>query len=354
MNNTYLMKKAMIEAAVTRGIRQMEEDPERSARRLADLGKQFSGNRFQEIVFSVIQELLDNENSAYYDMIHNVLKNTNHDAMRTFGVNFGYMSFAYGASKIRDEEKVLGYCIPWCLMLRYDETLKEGLSLDDLRKLMEEGQELGIYAYFIRQSANSVGSYSLLTLLERCKDSSFIWFQESGRLTAAQIQMLKVCKNTVVALPVLDDESMLTAELLRDQKVPFALYSTYDDQFAGETVNRIMEHVLASETSMFFLIAEDGTALNVTKYCYDSRLEQDYPCVLMDYYGDGRSISRILAEHDNLLEIGADGYVIRPDGSRGARFPSELPLKEALAEIMPPFTAASHHNRQRTETIQKK
>lgn len=36
------MKKAMIEAAVTRGIREMEEDPERSIRRLADLGRQFS------------------------------------------------------------------------------------------------------------------------------------------------------------------------------------------------------------------------------------------------------------------------------------------------------------------------
>ena len=58
----------MIESAVAHGLKEIEEDPKRSARRLVDLGKQFSKNRFQDLVFSVMQELLDNENSAYYDM----------------------------------------------------------------------------------------------------------------------------------------------------------------------------------------------------------------------------------------------------------------------------------------------
>ena len=338
MNNTYLMKKAMIEAAVARGIRQMDEDPERSARRLADLGKQFSGNRFQDQVFTVIQELLDNENSAYYDMLHNVVKNISHDAMRTFGVNFGYMSWAYGAEKIREAQKGLGFCIPWCMMLRYDGSLEDGLGIDTLRKLMEQGQDLGIYAYFIRQAAGSGDSYELLTLLERYKECAFVWIKESGRLTAAQIQMLHVCKNTVVSLPIQDEESLLTAALLRDQKIAFALHSSYGDDSTAEMIRPIMENVLASETSMFFLIGDDGTKADATPLCYNSRLKQEYPCVLMDYYGDAKSISRVVVEHENLLEIGADGYLIRPDGSRGERFPSELSLKYALRQIMPAYT----------------
>ena len=101
--NTYLMKKAMIETAVDRGIKEMEDDPKRSIRRLTDLGKQFSRNRFQETVFSVMQELLNNENSAYYDMMHNLIKNSEKESLKKFGVNFGYMSWSYARRKRRRE-----------------------------------------------------------------------------------------------------------------------------------------------------------------------------------------------------------------------------------------------------------
>ena len=118
--NTYLMKKAMIETAVDRGIKEMEDDPKRSIRRLTDLGKQFSRNRFQETVFSVMQELLNNENSAYYDMMHNLIKNSEKESLKKFGVNFGYMSWSYGAARVREKETKEGVLIPWTIMLRYD------------------------------------------------------------------------------------------------------------------------------------------------------------------------------------------------------------------------------------------
>ena len=54
--NTYAITRAMIESAVAHGLKEIEEDPKRSARRLVDLGKQFSKNRFQDLVFSVMQE----------------------------------------------------------------------------------------------------------------------------------------------------------------------------------------------------------------------------------------------------------------------------------------------------------
>lgn len=340
--NTYLMKKAIIEAAVSRGIKEMEEDPERSVRRLADLGRQFSKNRFQDQVFSVMQELLNNENSAYYDMVANLLKNSDHESMKKFGVNFGYMSWAYGASMIRKEEESKGFCIPWSIMFQYDSTREDGLSIERLAPILEQGMDLGIYAYFIRECAGSTESYELLELLEKYKDAAFVWIRESGRLTAAQIQMLKVCKNTVVSLPIEDPESLLTAALLRDQKVIFAMHLNYDNGVCPEVISPIMENVLTSETSLFFLIPETGTdpavQERVQKFCYESRLRQDYPCCLMDYTGDGKSISKVLVEHGELLEIGADGRIILPDGSLGEAFPFELPLADALSKIMPPYT----------------
>ncbi len=336
--NTYLMKKAMIEAAIDRGIKEMESDPERSIRRLADLGKQFSKNRFQTMVFSVMQKLLNNENSAYYDMIYNLLKNSGKESVKKFGVNFGYMSWTYGAARIRKEQASSGVCIPWTMLLRYDASNAQGLTMARLASMMEQGQDLGIYAWFIRETGEaSKDSYELLTLLERYKECACVWFHNTGRLTAAQIQMLKICKNTVVTLPLGDQETQLTVALLRDQKIPFALYLEYGDGMTREQAAILMEQVLASETAMFFLVSEDGTSFSAAPFAYESRLEQNYPCVIMDFYGDGRSVSRILCGHEQLLELDADGTILRPDGSKGEKFDYEVPLMEALRKAMPRY-----------------
>ena len=214
--------------------------------------------------------------------------------------------------------------------------------MERLASLMEQGQELGIYAYFIRECADDEDSYTLLELLDRYKETASVWFKSNGRLTAAQIQMLQMCRNTLVCLPLSDPETQLTAALLRDQKVPFALYLEYGKgSMNRELTSSSMESVLASETAMFFLISVDGADVSAADLAYHSRLEQKYPCVIMDYYGDGQSISRVLCEHSNLLEIGADGCIIRPDGQKGDPFPFELPLREALRKVMPPQTPFS-------------
>lgn len=335
------MKKAMIENAVSRGIREMREDPERSIRRLCDLGRQFSKNRFSDMIFSVMQELLDNEDSSYYDMMHNLMKNSDEEAMKKFGVNFGYMSWTYGAGQLREKEKKNGICLPWSVWLRLDATRQDGWTMDELEHLIEGGQKMGIYAYFILETGKPTDSYEMLDLLERYKDSAFVWLRSTGRLTAAQIQMLKVCKNTVVGLPVEDPESLLTAGVLRDQKIIFALSSRYGNSFDQAQNEITMESVLSSETALFFLIADDDTTKEnrekVAKLCKDSRLEQKYPCLMIDYYGDAQSISKVLVDHDAMLELSEDGHVLLPDHSKGTAFPFDLPFEEAVTKLMPPL-----------------
>ena len=336
--NTYMIKKTMIESAISRGIREMDDDPERVIRRFVDLGKQFSGNRFQDHVFSVMQELLNNEKSAYYDMVHSLLTNIDEEKIKTFGINFGYMSWAYGAHEIRRTEKEEGFCIPWSIRLRLDFSCPDGPGLPELTSLIEQGQQLGIYAYFIRQSG-FCSSYEHLELFERFKDCAFVCLLERGLLTAAQVQVLKVLRNTLVSLPAEDPETMLTADLLRDQKLLFSLHAGYTDGTIDTVIPQTMDKVLATSTPIFLLVGEDTASQTAASQAYRSRLEQLYPCVIMDYTGDGRSISQVLVRHDNLLEIGADGKIIEPRAHRGEPFPFDIPLKDALARIMPGYTA---------------
>lgn len=334
--NTYAITRAMIESAVAHGLKEIEEDPKRSARRLVDLGKQFSKNRFQDLVFSVMQELLDNENSAYYDMLANLQRNSDQEALKLFGVNMGYMGWCYGAGRIRKQQEELGISIPWCLMFRYAPGREGGMKAREIASLVEQGQELGIYVYFIRQADAAQTPFETLNLFAANKECAFVWVRESGRLTAAEIQLLGTCKNVVTVLPVGDPESILTAELLREKKILFSLYMTYSDRTSfSETNEMTIQNVLTSQSSLFFLIAEDGTKVSYEKECYESRLKQEFPCLLMDYYGDAQSICRATTEHRHLLEIGEDGTVLFPKEKAGTPFDFDAPLTETLVKIMP-------------------
>ena len=345
--NTYTVTKAMIDATIERGIRDMQEDPHRSMRRLADIGRQFSHGRFQEYSFSITQELLENENSAYYDMVQNVLKNCDHRTLRVFGVNTNYLTWTYGARRIREFEQANGFCVSCSVMLRYDPAAEDGLRAEDIEKIIREGSELGIYSYYIRQRDTVPGDYRLLSLFGKYQDCAFLWIHETGRITAAQVQLLRTANNTLLSLPIDDPETMLAAALLREQKIAFATHLVYSGRETEEDSAVCTERILACQSPIHLTIASDEVSGDViaehTKQSYDSRLNQDYPFFLIDYYGDGMSIGRLAVDHGNLLEIGADGKVIRPSSSAGRQFPLEKGLAAALGDVMPAFSSGTSH-----------
>lgn len=332
---TYTITKAMISSAVARGIREMEEDPHRSVRRLADLGKQFSSSRFHRYVFSVMQELLSNENSAYYTMMDNLIKYSDHEAMKIFGVNIGYMSWTYGARKIRESERKDGIAIPWTILLRYSPLPDSGMSVRDIAKLVEQGKKLGIYSYIIRQECVPYENYDILDLFEKNKECGFLWLRSNGRLSAAQVEFLKNCKNTAVVLPVDDSESFLTSSLLKDQKVLQAMYTTYtEDDVRNERLAEKLRQMLTSETALFLYLPEEGYSTSAYDWSISMRLKQQYPVLTADYYGDALNIGRMTVGHSRIVEIGSDGRILHPADKAGMPFPFDADLKETFKELL--------------------
>ena len=68
--------RAIVDATVDRSLREIEEDPRRSIRKLTDLGRQFSKGRFLQEVYAIFLELLRNDDSPYYTAIENLLRYT--------------------------------------------------------------------------------------------------------------------------------------------------------------------------------------------------------------------------------------------------------------------------------------
>ena len=57
--------------------------------------------------------MLQNENSAYYQLVREVVSHADTDRLYTFGMNLGYNGCTVGAQRIRENEENLGCNIPW-------------------------------------------------------------------------------------------------------------------------------------------------------------------------------------------------------------------------------------------------
>ena len=119
------INRILIETAVKRALRDMDEAPERAARNLVDLGMNFSGGRFQKRFLGTAREMLRNEDSAYYQVIRDIITHVDREILLDFGINLGYNSCTKGAEAIRSLEAQKGFNIPWSLSLALDEECLE-------------------------------------------------------------------------------------------------------------------------------------------------------------------------------------------------------------------------------------
>lgn len=179
---------AMIASAVKKGLRDIRENPGRGIRNLVDLGGMFADGRFQKEFFHTAIEQLENENSMYYRLVEQVVRDTDADILTTFGMNLGYNSWTVGARTIRQVEGEQGFNVPWCIL--FDLGYEQYLELDAMRSLIRQGKELGIYAYLLYVEEEYPHWNDLMALLREEQDCAFLLFLHPGVITAPFVEEL--------------------------------------------------------------------------------------------------------------------------------------------------------------------
>ncbi len=230
MANT--INRILIEAVVKNTLKEIEDSPERSIRRLVDMALNFSEGRFKNDFFGVAQRMLENENSPYYDLIRDVVTHVDHERILRLGMNIGFNSCTEGAKTIRKNEEALGFNIPWAVFLHLDQQiLLEKPELYD--HIFSQGEALGIYTWILFEDGPLA---EVLPLMKTHEDSAFLLVCEPESVTedfldnAAQIYNM---------MPVVryDEEKTAAFDLLRKKRYLYAAYQTYGDQDAEMLTN---------------------------------------------------------------------------------------------------------------------
>ena len=340
------MGRIMVENIVRRELFEVRRDPKRSIRNLVDLGMEVSGGRLQRRMMGVFQTMLDREDSPYYDLILNTISRVDHDWITTFGVNFGWNGLTAGAARIRELEAQRGHNIPWSLTLHIAEE-PGSMTGGEYRRLVREGMELGICVYFLMpEDIPSVRT--ALDLAGTDRECAFLLFLPPGFDVKGQITALTLHHNVMLAVSTEAAEWTEKVRALRENGCLYSLYRHYAASADGEDIvsGRWMERIRPWAGVAALLLPLGGAAdlqPAVSRYALDSRLEQRYPTVMVDFYSDVIYMDVLLSEDPCFLGVLPDGSVTENRENReipAGGSARSAPLAQLLRRF--PKTAAAY------------
>ncbi len=340
--DTTELTRILIDTTVTRGIKDIQNDPKRSLRKLADLGKHFSTGGFQKTIIDIIRGLLENDESPYYDMLSDFLNHTDTSSIKNFGINMGYNSWTLGARTIRSLSEKKKLCMPWVLIINYSHdkcTDGNHLLVSDISRIISAAKPLGINSFCIIQRDGDLVSDELLSLFAQNKECAFFYMVSRPQITTSQASDLKAAGNTLLCIDFAEPSSLRTCKSLRESKVLYSLFFEYTDADLEVGVDEAsLTKFLEYNSGMIFFVQKDMSGKSAGQEIKEIRMEQLYPSFVWDLYADIREISKIIVgEPNTIIEINSDGSFKLPKQSGLNILDEGETLEHAICSVMPPF-----------------
>lgn len=301
------MNRVLVETAICKTLKNVQVAPERTIRNLVDLGLEFSNGRFQKQLLRTAQEMLRNENSAYYTLLKKTVASVQHEILTTFGLNLGYHGCTRGAELIRKIEAKQGFNIPWSLKISLNaEKGKEDPGF--YPSILQQGVSLGIHTYLLFVAGDPEMAVSLL---EGQPDCAFILFLHGNQVNDAFLEKMNAVRNTMISIYA-DEEMLCACRKLQDAGQLYGVYWCYSEQDQEKIISGDwLRSILPAHPTFALLSGDSSCAQETEQNIYQNiifvREGQQYPVILFDLKYDVLAIDQIISEDECLVGFDMDG-----------------------------------------------
>lgn len=295
-SNTINMTPVLIRTIVKKALEDIKEAPERNTRNLVDMALHFSHGRFQKRFLGAAQNMLHNEQSAYYKLVQDLVLHSTPDHILDFGMNVGYNSCTLGASIIRKTEQEKHFNIPWCLTFITDlQETSDTISI--YQPILEQGKELGIYTwiFFSNHSTDR-----LLPLIQQNKDCAFVIFCSGTEVTNTFLENANALTNLMVSISY-DKQASEATSRLRENHLQNATHLLYSAANSSQICNgSFLESLKDVHPAFTFFLPDASCSLHlqedVYQYICDARNAQQFETLPFDLLHDNLTIDSIISE----------------------------------------------------------
>ena len=331
------INQALVETTIKQSIKRIQDDPERSTRTLIDMALLFANGKFQQHFFKIIQQMLQDESSSYYQIIPDLIANVEVKRITTFGINLGYNSCTRGARIIRKVEEEQHFNVPWSVFLKIDNDSFQKYC-KNYHELFEQGQALGIYTWIL---ISEYGISTCLELAEKYNDHAFIIICNPCDITPALLDKANEIYNIMFVVR-LDNNANLACKLLRERKFLYSISYQYSEKEIDKLLNGTIISDLQTLHPVFsVLYPKSSCSLSVQQLVYEyireTRMKQCYTTVPFDLFYDMKFIDEIISEDAVLVlfdQCGHCHYITKHESEEKYNLFEES-LSEILKKILP-------------------
>jgi len=232
MEYRHKMMRSTVGAVVNRAIRDIQLDPKRSIRNLADMGENFSKSPAQKKFFEMTGDILKKPDNHYNELLVNMIQNVNADTIRTTSLNFGYTSLNYGAGILRENSKD-GKKIPW--VLHFDcRAGGNAFGLSRMDAIISDAVSLGIYTYIFQIDEAAERLPELMQICKNHGECSF--FAAVSSNVFQRTQQLTEIPNLIYSVNVTggedEDDTDRALKVLHENKCFYGFHAYYTKENA--------------------------------------------------------------------------------------------------------------------------
>lgn len=323
------LNRIILENTISRALADMENDSHRTARKLADMGLFFSRGPFERYFFTLCTEILQEDDSLYYDAINRALRDFDRKSLITFGINVGLEGCSRGARLIRQTEEADGFQVPWALELY---TGEKALNFCVTQKAIAQAVSLGIHVFYLHDA--TMGQEHLETLLQEHPTCAFALFTQPDRSPAWNLDALSSYENLLICVQGEEPQSEALCSALKERKMLFGVYLPYDD--SRELSQRIEK---AGDLGGLIVLlcarhSSPETREEVHRLVLDARQGHQYPFIVMDLPEDLLAIDHIISHDHCSVCLLPDGRAVTPRGTTQSNI-NTASLAEILKKELP-------------------
>lgn len=302
--------RAVAESVVDRCLKEIERDPKRGVRSLADLCRPFVKEKYQRRYLDVIEKMEADGDSPYYVLLDHLVKKVDHGTIKTVGLNMGLGSWRNGVKTIRRLEAEQRCRIPWALTLHLDRSAD--LSL--YRRVVGQGKENGIFTYLLQADAPGADLGPALELIRREPSCTFLLLAAPEDFSRETVAAVAACHHLVPAVDTQRPGWEAAAARLESSRCLYGVWRTCGGRDGADEVlsGRWLERVTAACCPSVALCAaapdcpeELGRAIE--GYVRRTRGEQVYPLLVVDLVSDYFYVDDMISPGGALIELWPDG-----------------------------------------------
>lgn len=300
------VQRLLLENVVERGLRNMRSDPERTLRKLVDLGRDLAAGPGQKQFLSQVQKVLSQRECPYYRLARDLTDAVDEARLKTCGINLGWNCLTVGARQIRAREQQLGRHIPWSLTFRLSGSPAGAATA---RRTLREGLELGIRTYFLFPQ-NPAAVEQALDLSAHAPECAVFLFLPAGFPAERLLDVPQ--KHLIPGLDTAAPGWEEGARRLRQAGWLYLYYRTYHTPEDGEEIctGRWASRVVSHGGFAAVAVAGPDCPPSLEKQVYRSvqraRMRPRDPILMADYYRDNLYADSCVSPGPCVLSLGPE------------------------------------------------